>query len=89
MSSYSPAKVKENGYSQFGFEQSWQPNRTVAPLTKTPAMKALDYNSSNSAVAMDTSHGSDRVLNGTDSLLQCGNPSLAHSTITNSPLQMT
>ncbi|XP_020632368.1 ribosomal protein S6 kinase beta-1-like [Orbicella faveolata] len=85
----SPAKVKENGYSQFGFEQSWQPNRTVTPLTKTPAMKTLDFNSSNSAVAMDTSHGSDKVLNGTDSLLQCGNSSLAHSTITNSPLQMT
>lgn len=88
MSSYSPAKVKENGYSQFGFEQSWQPNRTVTPLTKTAAMKTLDFNSSNS-VAMDTSHGSDKVLNGTDSLLQCGNPSLAHSTITNSALQMT
>lgn len=50
-------------------------------------MKTLDFNPSNSAVAMDTSHGSDKLVNGTDSLLQCGN-SLTHA-VTNSPLQMT
>ncbi|XP_068690515.1 ribosomal protein S6 kinase beta-1-like isoform X1 [Montipora capricornis] len=84
----SPAKIKENGSSQFGFEQSWQPNRTVAPLAKTAVMKALDFNSS-AAVAMDTSIENDRVLNGNENLLQCCNSSLSHSAVTNSHLQMT
>lgn len=82
-----PTKVKGNGSSQFGFEQSWQPNRTDTSLAKSAAMKNLDFRSSNSAVAMDTSHGNDKLVNGTDSLLQCGN-SFTH-TVTNSPLQMT
>ena len=87
MSSCSPAKIKENGCSQFGFDKSWQPNRTDSPLNRTPAMKALDFNSS--AVPMDTSNGSDKVFNGTEGLLHCGNPSLSHATVTNPHLQMT
>lgn len=86
-SSFSPAKIKENGSSQFGFEHTWQPNRTTNPIAKNAAMKALDFNTS--AVTMDTSSGSDKVLNGTDTLHQCGNPSISHSALTNSHLQMT
>ncbi|XP_074635298.1 ribosomal protein S6 kinase beta-1-like isoform X1 [Acropora palmata] len=85
----SPAKIKENGSSQFGFEHSWQPNRAVnMPLVKTANMKVLDLNSS-AAVAMDTSVESDRVPHVNENLLQCCNSSISHSAVTNSQLQMT